>query len=167
MWVFFVQCLCVCWYKVGWKAHTDNFFFSFNLLSKIVCTSSVGAQTASARQRPRAAGCRRGLIGWEDESHQVLHINCWVIADTEIISSRAEAGGRMQENMLPHSKCWARSRSMSWAESYSTCVSRKASSVKLQKGQSFYLERKETAGEKREQLLGNNVALLVASRYPG
>lgn len=97
MWVVFVQCLCVCWYKVSWRAHTDNFFifFKFSLWDRLHIIRR--ARTASARRRPRATGCRRGLIGWEDESHQALHINCWVIADTEIISSRSEAGGRLQE----------------------------------------------------------------------
>lgn len=81
----------VYWYKVGWRAHTLTSFFVFLICTRLHIIRR--AQTASARQRPRAAGWRRGLIGWEDESHQVLHINCWVIADTEIISSRTEAGG--------------------------------------------------------------------------
>lgn len=94
-WSLYRVCLRECVFTdTKWaEKHTLTSFFCFVFL---ICTRLHiirRVQTASARRRPRAAGCRRGLIAWEDESHRVLHINSWVIADTEIISSRTEAGG--------------------------------------------------------------------------
>lgn len=174
MWVVFVQCVfaqvCVYRYKVGWRAHT-NIFFCFVFL---ICTRLHiirRAQTASARRRPRAAGCRRGLIGWEDESHQVLHINSWVIADTKIISSRTEAGGCGKHvtslKLLSAVQFDELNRDvfhMSSIESVPSLSLKEA----LAGERALPLARKEkkTAGKKLVRLLGSNATPLLVSHYP-
>lgn len=91
-WVTLGQCVVTIlrndWlFKHGYGA--DNYCLPHNRLSSphnpIVCSTNCSHLIAL-----RGCRCRRGLMTWKSESHQVLHIDCWVIAEPEIISSRTK-----------------------------------------------------------------------------